>query len=198
MVQVYILSHFSIAVLVDVSGATVKLQPVAAILSNPYICSRCGAFRCIDGLTNDTKENQCPTHPELAPWLALDLGEEAQVSVEKTVLFGSVFNEDKSSRWNRNWNGSRNVEVWLADEIPTTGSGKLSEGHQLGTFVGAATFGKEVEIQSGPGWQKKMGRYLIIQMNNGTEHLFLNLREVSAFGITHVTSNGITVVENKV
>ena len=212
MAQVHILSHFFIAVLVYVSGAVVKLQPVAAILSNFYYCNQCGAFRCIDGLTNDTKENQCPTHPETAPWLALDFGEEAQVSVEKTVLFGSVFNEDKSSRWNRNWNRSRNVEVWLADEIPTTASAKFSEGHQLGTLAGAATFGKKVEIQSGPGWQKQMGRYLIIQMNNGTEDIgpegsgplgpldfglrssqliSLNLKEVFTFGTTHVPPNGM-------
>ena len=216
MAQVHILSHFFIAVLVDVSGAVVKLQPVAATLSNTYYCSqiRCGAFRCIDGLTNDTKENQCPTHPDPAPWLALDFGEEAQVSVEKTVLFGSVFNEDKSSRWNRNWNRSRqwHVEVWLADEIPTTALEKFSEGHLLGTFEGAATSGKEVEIQSGPGWQKKMGRYLIIQMNNVTEDIgpegsgplgpldfglrsfqliSLNLKEVFTFGTTHVPPNGM-------
>ena len=206
---------FFIAVLVNVSGAVVKLQPVAAILSRLNPCSqmRCGAFRCIDGLTNDTKENQCPTHPDKAPWLALDFGEEAQVSVEKTILFGSVFNEDRSSGWNRNWNGSRNVEVWLADEVPTTASEKFSEGHQLGTFTGATTSGKGVEIQSGPGWKKKMGRYLIIQMNNETEDIepegsgplgpfvsegrsvfqliSLNLKEVFTFGTTHFPPNGM-------
>ena len=185
------------AVLFDVLGASAKLRPVAAILSSHHRCSRdyrrkveCGAFRCIDGLTNDTEENQCRTYWDFTPWLALDFGEEAQVSVEKTVLFTSVFN-DKYSDWNR----TRNIEVWLADEIPTTAAEKFSEGHQLATFEGSATSGKEVEIQSGPGWNKKMGRYLIIQMYNRTEdvtaNLRLNLKEVFTFGTTHAPPNGM-------
>ena len=75
--------------------------------------------------------------------------------------------------------------------IPMTAEKKFSEGHLLGTFEGPATSGQEVEIKSGPGWQKKIGRYLIIQINNGTERMYLNLREVFAFGITHVPSNGM-------
>ena len=128
--------------------------------------------------------------------IALDFGEEAQGSVEKTVLL---------NRKDQSWNRTRNIEVWLADEIPTTAMKPLAstdgstltdvDGHMLGTFEGPATSGQEVEIESGPGWKKKMGRYLIIQINNGTEHKhFLHFREVFAFGITHVPSNGMFCV----
>ena len=154
----------------------------------------CGTWKCIDGLTND---DLCHTKAELAPWLALDFGQEAQVSVEKTVLL---------NRKDQSWNRTRNVEVWLADEVPTTAEKALAlmdgstpvdtdDGDMLGTFEGPATSGQEIEIESGPGWNKKRGRYLIIQINDGTdddddEH-FLHFREIFAFGITHVPSNGM-------
>ena len=163
------------------SGAATKLLPVAAIQSSIYKCItnayKCGSFKCIDGITND---DLCHTNAEPYPWLAIDFGEEAQVSVGKTVLLCRKY-------WRRR---TRNVEVWLADKVPLTAEKKFSGGHLLGTFEGPATSGQEVEIESGPGWRKQMGRYLIIQMNNGTGHLYLNLREVFAFGITRVPSNG--------
>ena len=164
-------------------GTATKLLPVAVIQSSIYNCRsktyECGSFKCIDGVTND---DMCHTDAEPNPWLALDFGEEAQVSVEKTVLHNR--NDSYGDR-------TRNVEVWLADKIPMTAEQKFFLGTLLGTFEGPATSGQEVEIESGPGWENKMGRFLIIQMNNGTEHLFLNLREVSLFGITHVPSNGM-------
>ena len=170
---------------INLAGTADKLRPVALIQSSINYCysktwlNKCAPFKCIDDLTND---DLCHTNAEPAPWLALDFGEEAEVSVEKTVLL---------NRKDCSWERTRNVEVWLADMIPMTAEKKFSEGHLLGTFEGPATSGQEVEIESGPGWKKKMGRYLIIQMNNGTEHLKINLREVSAFGITHVPSNGM-------
>ena len=169
-------------------GTATKLLPVAVIQSSIYNCRsktyECGSFKCIDGVTND---DMCHTDAEPNPWLALDFGEEAQVSVEKTVLLNR--NDSYGER-------TRNVDVWLADKIPMTAEQKFffyqkfTGGQLLGSFEGPATSGQAVEIESGRGWKNKMGRYLIIQMDNGTEHLFLNLREVSAFGITHVPSNG--------
>ena len=170
---------------INLAGAADKLRPVALIQSSINYCysktwlNECGPFKCIDDLTND---DLCHTNAERAPWLALDFGEEAQVSVDKTVLL---------NRKDCSWERTRNVEVWLANMLPMTAEKKFSEGHLLGTFEGPATSGQEVEIESGPGWENKMGRFLIIQMNNGTENLFLNLREVSLFGITHVPSNGM-------
>ena len=169
------------------------MLPVTAVLStHSYKCNKCSALKCIDGITDDEKQNQCPTDPDVAPFLILDFGEEAQVSVEKTVLFRTVY--DRKYLWNK----TRTVEVWLADEVPTHATGMFSEGHKLGTFEGVTTPGKEVEIQSGPGWKEKMGRYLVIQMKDGAasgtggmEWITLNLKEVFTFGITHVPSNGM-------
>ena len=179
---------------VKFAGVATKLLPVAALSSSHNYCSgvKCGAFRCIDGLTNDEKQNQCRTYQDKAPFLILDFGEEAQVSVEKTVLFRTV--HDKEARQDH-WNKTRTVEVWLADEVPTSAYNMFSEGHQLGTFEGVTTPGKEVEIRSGPGWKEKMGRYLIIQMKDQDErsrkYITLNLKEVFTFGITRVPSNGM-------
>ena len=166
------------------------MLPVTAVLStHSYKCNKCSALKCIDGITDDEKQNQCPTDPDVAPFLILDFGEEAQVSVEKTVLFRTVY--DRKYLWNK----TRTVEVWLADEVPTHATGMFSEGHKLGTFEGVTTPGKEVEIQSGPGWKEKMGRYLIIQMKDQDErsrkYITLNLKEVFTFGITRVPSNGM-------
>ena len=168
---------------VNFAGAATKLLPVAVLQSSIYDCSSrsvdCGTWKCIDGLTND---DLCHTNAEPAPWLALDFGEEAQVSVEKTVLL---------NRKDQSWNRTRNIEVWLADEIPTTAMKPLAstdgstltdvDGHMLGTFEGPATSGQEVEIESGPGWKKKMGRYLIIQINNGTEHKHFLVTETEKY-----------------
>ena len=62
----------------------------------------------------------------------------------------------------------------------------FSGGEALGSFKGPATRGQKVEIHSGPGWEKKTGRYLVIQMNFGKAHNLLNLKEAYAVGISHV------------
>ena len=59
-------------------------------------------------------------------------------------------------------------------------------GEALGTFKGPATKGQINEIHSGPGWEKKPGRYLIIQM----KATYINLHEVQAVGIYY---KGITL-----
>ena len=60
----------------------------------------------------------------------------------------------------------------------------FSGGEALGTFKGPATPGQKVEIDSGPGWEKKTGRYLIVQINFGNLEDVLNLQEVYAVGIS--------------
>ena len=82
---------------------------------------------------------------------------------------------------------TRNVEVRLSDELPTSATSMFSGGDLLGTFAGPA-FGRQVEIDSGPGWAEKFGRYLIVQMDNGGP---LNLKEVTAFGGVHRPVRGL-------
>ena len=120
-----------------------KLQPVAVFLSSQYPCSkvRCAPHYCIDNVTkvshqDGDKTELCHTGSHPAPWLAIDFGEEAQVSVEKVVLF------NRNSSRNYENQRLRNVEVRLTDELPTAAKEKFSKGHLLGSFEGPATAGQ--------------------------------------------------------
>ena len=116
----------------------------------------------------------CYSKLESAPWLALDFGKEARVSVEKVVLKPPF------------WKHTRNIQIRLSNGLPASGKEMFSGGEALGSFEGPATRGQKVEIHSGPGWEKKTGRYLVIQMNFGKTHNLLNLKEAYAVGISHV------------
>ena len=116
----------------------------------------------------------CNSHAELAPWLALDYGEGKRVAVEKVFLY---------NRNDKHWDRTKNVQIRISDELPASGETMFEGGEALGAFKGPSTKGQIVEIHSGPGWKRKKGRYLIIQMKNNN---YLNLQEASAVGITHV------------
>ena len=117
--------------------------------------------------------SMCVSKKEFAPWLALDFGKEARVSVEKVVLINR-----------REGMFARNVQIRLSNGLPTSGKEMFSGGEALGTFKGPATRGQKVQIDSGPGWKKKTGRYLIVQMNFGNKGDSLNLQEAYAVGIS--------------
>ena len=109
----------------------VELEPVTAILSSTYSKSF-GAANCIDG---NTKSGQvCASHEENAPWLAIDYGSE--FFIERVEIF------------NRNGAGgrTRNVNVRISDELPTSGSKMFSGGSLLGHFDGPATNGQHIVI----------------------------------------------------
>ena len=176
-----------------VPGHPTKLVPVTALQSSlpssAVDATRFGPEMCIDGIIEtpanywDPNYSLCHTDAERAPWLAIDYGERAAVSVEKVVLYNR-----KDCCYAR----TRNVEIWLADQIPTTGERKFSGGHLLGTFHGSATRGQRIVIHSRRGWENKSGRYLIVQIHERNKNLILNLREVFAIGISHdVPSKGI-------
>ena len=164
-------------------GAKTKLEPVTAFQSsrplNPINRKQRGPEKCIDGIIDNPKNfwdqnfSLCATNTEKAPWLAIDYGKDAKVSVAEVVLYNR---EDCCHR------RTRNVEIWLADEIPTSGAEKFSGGNLIGTFAGPGTSGERIVIQSQQGWEKKSGRYLIVQNSNGNKDMLLNLREVIASG----------------
>ena len=112
----------------------------------------------------------CFSEKESAPWLAFDFGKEARVSVEKVVL------EPHQT--------IRNIQIRLSNGLPTSGKEMFSGGEALGTFKGPATLGRLIEIDSGPGWEKKTGRYLIVQHNFGNPGDVLILLWVYAVGIS--------------
>ena len=122
------------------------------------------------------KKSMCHSKHVPAPWLALDFGKEARVSVEKVVLINR-----RDMPW---WKRTKNIEIRLSDGLPSSEKEMFSGGEALGTFKGPATPGQTVEIDSGPGWEKKTGRYLIVQMNFGKPGDSLNLQEAYAVGIS--------------
>lgn len=174
-------------------GHPIKLVPVTALQSSMPTSAgdptRFGPKKCIDGIIEtpanfwDPNYSLCHTDVERAPWLAIDYGEKAAVSVEKVVLYNR-----KDCCYAR----TRNVEIWLANQIPTTGDEKFSGGQLLGTFHGSATRGQRIVIHSRQGWENKSGRYLILQIHHErNKDLILNLREVFAIGFSHkVPSKG--------
>ena len=148
------------------------MLPKSAQLSTTYK-EKFDGNKCIDGITTGTG-SLCHSKRELAPWLALDYGKDARVSVEKVVIFRA----DRGC--------PKNVEVRLTNELPTSGKKMFTGGELLGTFKGPGTRGQQIEIKSGPGWEKKSGRYLVIQMNHKGKSEYLNLQEVFAFGFSNV------------
>ena len=154
-----------------------KITPATVLLSTT-LKPAYSASNCIDGMlqVKPDRKSMCHSKRESAPWLALDFGKEARVSVEKVVLF----NRKEGSFWAR----TRNVHIRLSNGLPTSGNEMFSGGEALGTFEGPATRGQKVEIDTGPGWEKKTGRYLIIQMNFGNPGDYLNLQEAYAVGIS--------------
>jgi len=151
----------------------VELEPVSATLSSTLWGSRSDvrAARCIDGDVGDDKGSDgrwaiCHTNKEHAPWLAIDYG--TQVRVARVEIFNR-----------RGCCGSRtrNVDVRVANQLPTSGRELFSGGTQLGSrFVGPAGNGQTITISG----EARSGRYVIVQINNGGD--YLNLKEVKAFG----------------
>ena len=153
----------------------IEIRPAEALMSSTYDDDM-NAGKCTDGITDGS--NMCHTHHQQAPWLALDYG--VRVSVEKVVLHNRDGSDHNAAR-------TRNVVVKISDQLPTTAASMFSGGDLLGTFAGPGTPGQRIEIISGNNWLVKMGRYVIVQMDNDNEPL--NLKEVTA-SIVHPTIKG--------
>ena len=102
------------------------------------------------------------------PWTS---GMGASVAVEKVVLY---------NRGDFNAARTRQVEIRLAEELPTSSTTMFTGGALLGTFPGPAASGQQVDIKSGSNWATLYGRYVVVQMNNND---VLNLAEVVTYGI---------------
>ena len=97
-----------------------------------------------------------------APWLALQ-------------FFGPV-NVTRVNISSETAAGTKNLEVRLTDELPTSGDQMFTGGQLLGTFEGPATEEGQIIKVEGPA---RIGRYVLVQMNNQD---CLNLKQVEAFG----------------
>ena len=133
----------------------------------------------MDGITDgpdshDSEGDLCVTNYEKAPWLALDYGDGAKIYVEKVVIV---------NRKNCCYDRTKNVTIWLSDELPSSGSSMFTGGELLGTFAGPGGAGEHIEIESGPDWAEKYGRFVILQLNLAPGSDVINLKEVTAFGV---------------
>ena len=120
----------------------VELEPVTASQSSTYAgnAHQFGADNCIDGKIRDVDHGPdgirsiCHTNDEATPWIAIDYG--TLVTVARVEIF------------NRPVAGSRtrNVDVRISDELPTSGSQMFSGGTLLGHFAGPGTDGQHIVI----------------------------------------------------
>ena len=118
--------------------------------------------------------SNCSTN---TPWLALEFS--GPVNVTRVDIYNRVDNSITAARL-------KNVEVRLTEELPTSDDQMYTGGELLGTFKGPGT--KDQTIIKVDGNAPKIGRYVLIQMNNRD---CLNLYEVEAFG------QGIYVVSRR-
>jgi len=156
------------------SGAEIGLlQPVTATQSSSYN-NKYLAVKCIDGNTmgpDDGSEevgHMCHTKDERAPWIAIDYGK--TVAVQRVEIFNRV---------NCCGDRTKNVDVRISDELPSSGNQMFSGGTLFGHFPGPAAEGEHIVIS---GQREVSGRYVIVQINNGENADALNLKEVRAFG----------------
>ena len=129
------------------SSAGDKLEPVAATLSSTLdthpIWNNLGSFgaaHCIDGNRGgpeivDNVAHFCHTKGEPAPWLGIEYG--TRVTVQKVEIF---------TRNGCCGEATRNVDVRIADELPTSASQMFSGGSLLGHYPGPATHGQLITI----------------------------------------------------
>ena len=124
------------------------------------------ASKCTNGdSTTLTNSNLCHTvvNGDSAPWLLLKF--QNQVAVTRV----DIYNRAKyGSR-------TRNLEVRLTEEEPTTADTMYTRGQLLGTFEGPGAKGQIISV----GGPAKTGRYVLIQMNHQD---VLHFHEVSVFG----------------
>ena len=95
------------------------------------------ASNCIDGHTSSGLP-MCHTKKETAPWIAIDYG--TSVTVQRVEIFNRGHGNDANAQ------RTRNVDVRISDELPTSGSEMFSGGSLLGHFAGPASKGQHIII----------------------------------------------------
>ena len=97
-----------------------------------------GAGNCIDGDTETIHPGEnamCHTKNDATPWIAVDYG--TSVIVERVEIF---------NRRDCCGDRTRNVDVRISDQLPTSGDQMFSGGSLLGHFAGPGTKGQHIII----------------------------------------------------
>ena len=96
------------------------------------------AVKCIDGDTEGhslVDRNMCHTQNEPSPWLAIDYG--TTVTVTKVEIFNREACCGESTK---------NVDVRVSNELPTSANEMFSGGSLLGHFAGPGKNGQHIII----------------------------------------------------
>ena len=127
------------------------------------------ATNCIDG--RKTYGMSCHSNcNETAPWLALEFPDPVKVT-----------RVDIYNRRGEHGARTKNLEVRLTNDLPTSGDQMYTGGELLGTFVGPGVGGEIIKVEG----SALTGRYILIQMDSED---YLNLLEVEAFGSVITTT----------
>ena len=135
--------------------------------SNAMTSTGASAPKCIDGVTSGNWLTVCgtPQTPQQpAPWIALEF--HSRVEVTKVVLYAR---KDCCSE------RTKNLDVRITDELPTSGDRMYTGGELLGSYEGPAREGQIITVKGSP----QFGRYVLVQMNNPQP---LSFHEVTVFG----------------
>jgi len=136
------------------------ITPKAVKMSSQFNGNYPG-HNCIDGNLN----TMCHTkNDEALPWVAVEIPRSTINQVRITNRVDCCGDRTK------------NMKVWVGDQLPTTAGGEYSSGRLLGTFKGPGTNGQKIDIQSKTGLQ---GRYVILQMS---QTIAINLADIEVFG----------------
>ena len=177
-----------LVVLIKTHPGQEKLKPIKAFMSSTD--TKFKAEHCINGKDDGPDDSEsknpdmCHTQETFggkkadpAPWFAIDFGGEDAVSVGKVLL---------ANRASCCGEKTKNVEVRLSNDLPTDGKSMFTGGQLLGKFIGPGSNGQKIEIDSEEGWERMVGRFLIIQMDHTDKPDALNLKEVTAFGFSRL------------
>ena len=159
-------------------NVTTELTPINAHMSTVY--DNMEATRCIDG--DKTGDEVCHSNcQENAPWLALEFVE-GTVEVTRVDIYNRIYSSGERTR---------NVEVRLTNDLPTSGDQMYTGGELLGTFAGPGGNGEIIKVEG----FALTGRYVLIQMDNKD---CLNLLEVEVFGsVIIATTTPTTTTTNQ-
>ena len=125
------------------------------------------ATACIDNKTSGDicRANGGGNAP--CPWLAIGFQDKVQVS--RVV----IYNRDHATA--QLGKRTKNLEVRVTNEKPTSTQELYTEGQLLGTFLGPGTNGEIIEVEG----SAAVGLYVLIQMDNPE---WLHFHEVEIFG----------------
>ena len=112
-----------------------------------------GAAYCIDGESVPGEIRKiCHTNNDPFPWFAADFGR--TFVIERVEIF---------NRHDCCGDRTRNVEVRVSEDLPTSASQKFSGGSLLGTFAGPGTNGQHIIISGGHFNKKNQYFFTIIR-----------------------------------